>query len=108
MQKIFFSLPLRKLIFDMAKKKESPEKENIAPIVEATPETENVVTIHVVMNGKTIVKSFTIKSEDEIEEKIKRIQRSVKFWGSVLVRILVNGQKANQKLIDRIEKVLGK
>jgi hypothetical protein len=95
----------------MAKKKDlpetTPETENITPIVDVTPETENVVTIHVIMNGKTIVKTFTIKSEDEIEEKIKRIQRSVKFWGSILVRILVNG-KANQKLIDRINKILGK
>lgn len=96
----------------MAKKKElpaetTPETENATPIVEVTPESENVVTIHVVMNGRTIVKTFTIKSEDEIEEKIKRIQRSVKFWGSILVRILVNG-KANQKLTDRIEKILGK
>jgi hypothetical protein len=95
----------------MAKKKDSPETttetENTTPIVAVTPETENVVTIHVIMNGKTIVKTFTVKSEDEIEEKIKRIQRSVKFWGSILVRILVNG-KANQKLIDRINKILGK
>jgi hypothetical protein len=95
----------------MAKKKDSPETttetENTTPIVDVTPETENVVTIHVIMNGKTIVKTFTVKSEDEIEEKIKRIQRSVKFWGSILVRVLVNG-KANQKLIDRINKILGK
>jgi len=95
----------------MAKKKDLPETttetENTTPIVDVTPETENVVTIHVIMNGKTIVKTFTIKSEDEIEEKIKRIQRSVKFWGSILVRILVNG-KANEKLIDRINKILGK
>ena len=93
----------------MAKKKDSPETttETTTPVIEAVPETENVVTIHVVMNGKTIVKTFTVKSEDEIEEKIKRIQRSVKFWGSILVRILVNG-KANQKLIDRINKILGK
>jgi uncharacterized protein YlzI (FlbEa/FlbD family) len=107
--KIFFSLPLGKLITVMAKKKDSPETtaETTTPVIEAVPETENVVTIHVIMNGKTIVKTFTVKSEDEIEEKIKRIQRSVKFWGSILVRILVNG-KANQKLIDRINKILGK
>jgi hypothetical protein len=101
----------------MAKKKDLPEttttdETNLItqpkqPVIEAVPETENVVTIHVIMNGKTIVKTFTVKSEDEIEEKIKRIQRSVKFWGSILVRILVNG-KANQKLIDRINKILGK
>jgi hypothetical protein len=93
----------------MAKKKDLPETtaETTTPVIEAVPETENVVTIHVIMNGKTIVKTFTVKSEDEIEEKIKRIQRSVKFWGSILVRILVNG-KANQKLIDRINKILGK
>jgi hypothetical protein len=96
----------------MTKKKNKPEPattetENTTPIVDATPETENVVTIHVVMNGRTIVKTFTIKSEDEIEEKIRRIQRSVKFWGSILAKILVNGN-ANEKLVRKINKIIGK
>jgi hypothetical protein len=85
----------------------TPETENTTPIVDANPETENVVTIHVVMNGRTIVKTFTIKSEDEIEEKIRRIQRSVKFWGSILAKILVNGN-ANEKLVKKINKIIGK
>ena len=96
----------------MTKKKNKPEPtttetENITPIVDSTPETEKVVTIHVVMNGRTIVKTFTIKSEDEIEEKIRRIQRSVKFWGSILAKILVNGN-ANEKLVKKINKIIGK
>ena len=96
----------------MTKKKNKPEPtttetENTTPIVDSTPETENVVTIHVVMNGRTIVKTFTIKSEDEIEEKIRRIQRSVKFWGSILAKILVNGN-ANEKLVKKINKIIGK
>jgi hypothetical protein len=39
-------------------------------------------------------------------DKIKRAKRSINWFGSVLVRILVRNEKVNQKLIQKIEKIL--
>jgi hypothetical protein len=39
-------------------------------------------------------------------DKIKRAKRSINWFGSALVRILVRNEKVNQKLIQKIEKIL--
>lgn len=87
----------------MAKAKEkttTPEVEK-----EATPIT---VTIHINVNGRIVARTITVKSEKEIDEKVKKITRNVKFFGSVLVRVLLDGKSAEEVIFKRIEKVLNK
>lgn len=76
--------------------------------VDIVSETENVVTIHVNVNGRVITKSITIKTDGEIEEKVRRITRNVKFFGGILVRVLMNGKSADEIIFKRIEKILNK
>jgi hypothetical protein len=72
---------------------------------EATPIT---VTIHINVNGRVIARTITVKSEKEIDEKVQKITRNVKFFGSILVRVLLDGKSAEEVIFKRIEKVLSK
>jgi hypothetical protein len=68
--------------------------------------TDFVATITLNIGGRTQNFTYRGKTEEEIMDKIKRAKRSINWFGSVLVRILVRNEKVNQKLIQKIEKIL--
>jgi hypothetical protein len=68
--------------------------------------TDFVATITLNIGGKTQNFTYRGKTEEEIMDKIKRAKRSINWFGSVLVRVLVRNEKVNQKLIQKIEKIL--
>lgn len=88
----------------MAKKKPVEE----TPVETTGTSEKTIVQISVVKGGKTFLHTFEIDSDDEIESKLNKVRRRVKFWGGFLVRVLVNGSKANEKMVEAIEKVLSK
>jgi hypothetical protein len=68
--------------------------------------TDFVVTITLNIGGRTQNFTYRGKSEEEVMAKIKRAKRSINWFGSVLMRVLVRNEKVNQKLIGKIEKIL--
>lgn len=68
----------------------------------------NLITITVNKNGKDYVYRFTVQSDEEIERKLRKIQRRVKWWGGVLIRVLINRGKADAKLTKAIERIITK
>lgn len=68
----------------------------------------NLITITVNKNGKDYVYRFTVQSDEEIEKKLRKIQRRVKWWGGVLIRVLINRGKADAKLTKAIERIITK
>jgi hypothetical protein len=68
--------------------------------------TDFVATITLNIGGRTQNFTYRGKTEEEIMDKIKRAKRSINWFGSMLVRILVRNEKVNQKLIQKIEKIL--
>lgn len=68
--------------------------------------TDFVATITLNIGGRTQNFTYRGKTEEEIMDKIKRAKRSINWFGSALVRILVRNEKVNQKLIQKIEKIL--
>ena len=85
------------------------KKKNIEiDLTEVETAEELSVIVEVNVGGKTVRHTFSGKSEAEIEDKVKRLKRSAKWFGSTLVRILLSSGKANEKLIAKIEKVMSK
>jgi len=68
--------------------------------------TDFVATITLNIGGKTQNFTYRGKSEEDVLNKIKRAKRSINWFGSVLMRVLVRNEKVNQKLIGKIEKIL--
>lgn len=68
--------------------------------------TDFVATITLNIGGRTQNFTYRGKTEEEIMAKIKRAKRSINWFGSVLMRVLVRNEKVNQKLIQKIEKIL--
>lgn len=85
------------------------KKKNIEiDLTEVETAEELSVIVEVNVGGKTVRHTFKGKSEAEIEDKVKRLKRSAKWFGSTLVRILLSSGKANENLIAKIEKVMSK
>jgi hypothetical protein len=68
--------------------------------------TDFVVTITLNIGGRTQNFTYRGKSEEDVLNKIKRAKRSINWFGSVLMRVLVRNEKVNQRLIGKIEKIL--
>lgn len=82
---------------------------NIETVVETEKESTPItVTIHINVNGRIVARTITVKSDKEIDQKVRKITRNIKFFGGILVRVLLNGQSAEDVIFKRIEKVLNK
>jgi len=69
---------------------------------------DNIVTITVSKGDKEFVYRFHVQTDAEIDAKLRKIKRRVKWWGGVLVNVLVNRGKADSKLVRAIQKIIEK
>jgi len=69
---------------------------------------DNVITITVNKGDKEFVYRFHVQSDDEIDAKLRKIKRRVKWWGGLIVRVLINRGKADSKLVKAIQKIIEK
>jgi len=68
----------------------------------------NIVTITVKKGDKEYVYRIHVQSDKELDEKLRKIKRKVKWWGGLVVRVLVNRGKADSKLVRVIQKIIEK
>jgi hypothetical protein len=69
---------------------------------------DNVITITVNKGEKEFVYRFHVQTDAEIDAKLRKIKRRVKWWGGLIVRVLINRGKADSKLVSVIQKIIEK
>jgi hypothetical protein len=69
---------------------------------------DNVITITVNKGEKEFVYRFHVQTDAEIDAKLRKIKRRVKWWGGLIVRVLINRGKADSKLVSIIQKIIEK
>lgn len=84
----------------------SPAETKTESVNTGSESTDFVATITLNIGGRTQNFTYRGKTEEEVLNKIRRAKRSINWFGSVLMRVLVRNEKVNQKLIEKIEKIL--
>jgi len=69
---------------------------------------DNVVTITINKGDKEYKYRIHVQSDAELDAKLRKIKRRVKWWGGLVVRVLINRGKADSKLVRVIQKIIEK
>jgi hypothetical protein len=69
---------------------------------------DNVITITISKGDKEFKYRFHVQTDAEIDAKLRKIKRRVKWWGGLIVRVLINRGKADSKLVSVIQKIIEK
>ena len=69
---------------------------------------DNVVTITINKGDKEYKYRIHVQSDAELDAKLRKIKRRVKWWGGLVVRVLINRGNADSKLVRVIQKIIEK